>query len=97
MFGPGTHHKIAVQLIQRVITQGRQLLCDKGMVLGYKDKEGNLAGFATYQEGGGAPLYSGIDSEKAASHYVKIVGDPLVAMGDAIKFFRDQNKVVIDV
>lgn len=96
MFGPGTHHTIAVQLINRVITQGRQLLCDKGMVVGYKDKAGNLTGFAVYQEGGPALLYSGTDPDKAASCYVSLVG-PLVAIGDAVKFFRAQQNVVVDV
>lgn len=101
MYNPERYYKAATKMIQSIIVKGRHIQNEKGMIIGHKDKDGNITGFAAYKgthnEKGTTymePLYQGIYADKAAEHYVKQVG-PLVAFGEAVKFFREQNATVM--
>jgi hypothetical protein len=96
MFGPSTYHKIAIDLIVRILTQGKTLTSKTGLVMSQKNTNNELIGFGAYKGDDNTmmvALYEGIDATKAADAYVKLVG-PINAIGDSVKFFRAQNATI---
>lgn len=96
MFGPGTYHKIAVDLIKSILVRGKTLSSKTGLVIGRKSTDDKIIGFGAYKGDDNQimdPLYEGVDPTKAADAYVKLVG-PIVAIGDAVKFFREEKATI---
>ena len=103
MFNPSTYHKMAINMVQRIIMLGKDIHNDDGKVIGYTDRKGQVSIFAAYKGRGNADksdnrlfeaIYTGDSAEKAATKYVETVGS-FVAFGEAVKFFRKKNAALM--
>lgn len=99
MFNSTAHRASTVNMLRRILLLGKQLHTSKGMVMGYRDKSENVSSFTVYSGSGHdsatvyEPIYTGIDSEKAADMYIDLVGVQ-EAFGQAVLFFRTKNATI---
>lgn len=98
MFGPHIHKQIAENMIENILLQGNHIRSAMTQpdtyitIAGYKDESGKVVGFGVYngQENNMQTIYEGDQIKEAIESYINILG-PFVAMGNAIKFFRENN------
>lgn len=100
MFDRTKYNQVVVNMVQRIITDGKHLCNDNGLVIGYKDRKGKVVSFAAYKGDASAEVtvmenvYEGIDPHKAATMYVEIVGS-FNAFGEAVRYFREKNATIV--
>jgi acyl-CoA-binding protein len=102
MFNSTAHRNATIGMIKRVISLGKHLHSNEGLVIGYLDRSGNVISFATYKGRGYndikdntvyESIYNGMDSEKAAAKYIDLVGS-LEAFSQCVLFFREKNATI---
>lgn len=92
----------ASNLIIKILHQGRNLHTDNAALIINRDKEKKVVGISTYKKIETtdkslhfARVYSGISVSAAISEYIAATGGELAAIGDAVKFFRDNEATSI--
>ncbi|SRR5258708_4782328 len=89
MIDPNTHHKMATNLILRMIEQGSNVLTEKGSIMRIKNDDGIITGMGVFNSSG-QKIFETIHTDKAVDLFISVVG-VFTAIGCGVNYFRHQK------